>query len=75
MKKLMMVLTVMFLPVVFMGGCKAPTTSDLKAPDAAYELDTWGTNSEVYEFTTKRGQHCVVFMLDNLISMDMECTQ
>lgn len=75
MKKLMMVLTVMFLPVVFMGGCKAPTTSDLKTPDAVYEIDTWGTNSEVYEFHTLTGRHCVVFMLDNLKAMDMECTQ
>ena len=58
-----------------LAGCKAPTTTDLIQPDAAYEIDTWGSNSEVYEFTTTTGRKCVVFILDNLKSTSLECTQ
>lgn len=47
----------------------------LQKPDANYELDTYGANSEVYEFTpvTAPEKTCVVFMLDNLKSMSMQC--
>jgi len=48
---------------------------ELINPSASYELDTWGSNSEVYEFTPKTNPNytCVVFILDNLKSTSMEC--
>lgn len=47
----------------------------LQKPDANYELDTYGANSEVYEFTPRTAPEktCIVFMLDNLKSMSMQC--
>lgn len=58
-------------------GCNlsAPTFSHLETPDAAYEVDTWGSNSEVYEFTpqTAKGKTCVMLMLDSGRAMGLEC--
>ena len=47
----------------------------LVQPDAEYEIDTWGSNSEVYEFTPKTAKNktCIVFMLDNGSAMGMQC--
>ena len=66
--------------MLFITGCgdgfiTTTTTNELKTPDANYELDTWGSNSEVYEFTpqTAPNKTCIVFMLDNLKSMSMQC--
>lgn len=54
MKKVLIAGTI--LSVVTLAGCSdglftTPSTGDLINPDHAYEIDTWGSNSEVYEFT------------------------
>jgi len=60
------------------GAFTTPSTAELITP-LHYELDTWGANSEVYEFTTQmRGsgitrQHCVVFITDSLAATAMQC--
>ena len=57
------------------GPTTAPSTGKLVAPTHEYEIDTWGTNSEVYEFTPRSNTHktCVVFMLDSGKAMGMQC--
>jgi len=49
--------------------------SDLANPDHYYEIDTWGSNSEVYEITPRSNQNkrCVIFILDDLNGTSMEC--
>jgi hypothetical protein len=44
-------------------------------PDYAYEIDTWGGNSEIYEFTPRSNsaKTCVMFMLDSGKAMSLEC--
>ena len=66
--------------VLFLSGCDSLSgpdiqNNDLVQPTHEYEIDTWGTNSEVYEFTPRSNPNktCVVFMLDNMKAMDMEC--
>jgi hypothetical protein len=51
------------------------TTNPLVSPDYNYEIDTWGANSEVYEFTPKSDvtKTCVFVMLDNARAMSMQC--
>lgn len=51
------------------------TTNDLVQPDYNYEIDTWGSNSEVYEFTPKANtdKTCVYVMLDSGRATSMEC--
>ena len=48
---------------------------ELRNVDAGYEIDTWGSNSEVYEFTPKTApwKICVVYLPDNLKSSSMQC--
>ncbi len=57
------------------GAFTTPTTNQLETPDYNYEIDTWGANSEVYEFTPKShpGKFCVMLMLDNAQSMGLQC--
>jgi hypothetical protein len=57
------------------GLLSSPTTNDLKAPDAYYEIDTWGANSEVYEFTptTAPEKTCVLFLTDSVDAATMQC--
>lgn len=57
------------------GLFTTPSTADLLQPDTHYELDTWGSNSEVYEFTPKGndGMTCIMFMLDSKNAMGLQC--
>lgn len=59
----------------FTSGVSAPTTGKLISPTHEYEIDTWGSNSEVYEFTPRSNTNktCVVFILDNTKAMGMQC--
>ena len=57
------------------GVLTTPNTAALVNPTEAYELDTWGANSELYEFTPRsnKSMTCVVFILDNTKAMSMQC--
>lgn len=66
--------------VAVLSGCDngvftTATTNALEKPDYNYEIDTWGSNSEVYEFTPKSntGKSCVMFMLDSGAAMGLQC--
>ena len=70
----------MFLSLILLVGCgdgalTTPSTGDLMDPDFAYEIDTWGGNSEIYEFTPKSNpdKTCVMFMLDSGGAMGLQC--
>lgn len=43
--------------------------------DFAYEVDTWGTNDEVYEFTPvhDKSKFCIVYIIDSNQSLNMQC--
>jgi len=63
-----------------LSGCDGTTDTNsfpLEQPTAEYELDTWGYNSEVYEFKTKTDpvQTCVMVMLDSGNDMGLQCTE
>lgn len=47
----------------------------LVKPDAYYEIDTYGSNSDVYDFTPKSAPHmtCTSFLLDDLNAMGVDC--
>ena len=57
------------------GALTTATTNDLMTPDHNYEIDTWGTNSEIYEFTPKSNSRktCVFVMLDSGSDMGLQC--
>lgn len=57
------------------GVFTTPTTNELMTPTHNYEIDTWGANSEIYEFTPKShdGKVCVMLMLDNGNAMGLQC--
>ena len=57
------------------GVFTTATTNDLMNPDYNYEIDTWGANSEVYEFTPKSDANmtCIMFMLDSGKAMGLQC--
>jgi len=57
------------------GILTAPTTNGLVDPAFAYEIDTWGANSEVYEFTPASNDEytCVMLMLDNAKAVGFQC--
>jgi len=59
----------------FSSSTSAPTTSKLVQPAHEYEIDTWGSNSEVYEFTPRSNTSytCVMFMLDSGNAMGLQC--
>lgn len=59
----------------FTSKVSSPTTGKLVSPTHEYEIDTWGSNSEVYEFTPRsnRSMTCVVFMNDAITSITMQC--
>ena len=62
--------------MAFMNGLlSTPTTGELVKPTYEYELDTWGSNSEVYEFTPKSNTNytCIMFMLDAEQAMGLQC--
>jgi len=76
MKKTFIALSAILL-WTFLTWCSTPnlTNMSLVKPLSAYELDTWGSNSEVYEFTPKNAPNtlCIVYILDNLNSTSMQC--
>lgn len=63
-----LLLTTLFAGTIASAG-------ELVNPTYAYELDTWGSNSEVYEFTSKANPNytCIVFILDNLKATGLQC--
>ena len=71
-------LALMLGATLMMTGCDGTIDSNsypLLQPDAEYEIDTWGSNSEVYEFTPKTAPHmtCVMVMLDSGGAMSTFC--
>ena len=49
-------LSLLLLTSMFVAGCDAQTNSDswpLYQPEQAYEIDAWGTNPGILEFTPK----------------------
>ncbi len=75
----MRLITILLLSLAIMGCSDGvfdtPTTNSLIVPDHNYEIDTWGSNSEIYEFTPKsRSDYtCVMFMLDSGKAMGLQC--
>jgi hypothetical protein len=57
------------------GVFTTSTTNSLMQPDYNYEIDTWGSNSEVYEFTPRGNpkKTCVFVMLDSGRAMGLQC--
>ena len=57
------------------GAVSAFSTGELSDPDYSYEIDTWGSNSEIYEFTPKSNTDitCVFVMLDSGVAMGLQC--
>ena len=71
------ILSIILFSLLFIscsGPLKAPTTNELLEP-IHYELDTWGSNSEIYEFNPKWDKEtlCIVYILDNLQSSNLQC--
>jgi hypothetical protein len=63
---------------MFLAACDGTPDANsfpLQQPVAEYELDTWGTNSEVYEFTLKSvpNKTCVMLMLDSGKAVGLQC--
>lgn len=77
MKRSMIVLVMALLALTGCndGAFTTATTNDLMVPDHNYEIDTWGSNSEIYEFTPKSnsGKSCVFLMLDSGSAMGLQC--
>ena len=72
MKKIIIVL------VLVLSGCDGSidtTGYKLIEPDFEYELDTWGSNSEIYEITPKSNKNytCIMLMLDSGRAMGLQC--
>jgi hypothetical protein len=64
------------IAILGLSGCDgAPSTSELVTANHEYEIDTWGSNSEVYEFTPKSNSSmsCVMLMLDNGKALGLQC--
>ena len=77
MKKVILGISALALMLSF-SGCDGVTDTNsypLAQPDAEYELDTWGSNSEVYEFTPKTAPNttCIFVMLDSGGDMGLQC--
>ncbi len=73
-------LLILALSVTILAGCSdglltTVTTNNLMQPDHNYEIDTWGSNSEIYEFTPKSNTQktCVFVMLDSGVAMGLQC--
>ena len=80
MKKLLIMLVALSILALnaeafFTSSFSSPTTGKLIKPTHEYEIDTWGSNSEIYEFTPRSNtsKTCVVFMLDSGSAMSMQC--
>lgn len=70
--------TLIFLTIPILG-CDAINpdiqNNPLMEPAFEYEIDTWGSNSEVYEFTPRSNKNytCVFVMLDSGNDMGLQC--
>ncbi len=78
MKKIMGLVFVASLAILTITGCDGPIdvgSFPLEKPTAEYEIDTWGSNSEVYEFTPKTnpGYTCVFVILDSGDATALQC--
>ena len=75
MKKVIVLIFMLLLAGCSDGMFTTTTTNDLAQPNYNYEIDTWGSNSEVYEFTPKSNTNktCVFVMLDSGKAMAMQC--
>jgi len=75
MKKVLLAVAVLALIGCSDGAITTTTTNPLVTPDFNYEIDTWGANSEIYEFTPKSRTDytCVMLMLDNGKAMGLQC--
>lgn len=66
MNKLM--LSVVVLIILFLTGCGdagkgVPKDLKLLEPDKVYEIDGWGSNPDIYEFTPVGQEHMVCLIL------------
>ena len=75
MKKLISILALGAIFIGCDGAITSPTSNDLMKPTYNYEIDTWGSNSEIYEFTPKsnKSMTCVMLMLDSGQAMGLQC--
>ena len=75
MNKLLLVLAATLGLTACDGALPDVQNNDLVQPTHEYEIDTWGSNSEVYEFVTRTEpkQACVFVMLDSGIAMGLQC--
>ena len=75
MKKVILVLPVVMALAACDGGVVDIQNNDLVQPSHEYEIDTWGANSEIYEFTPRGNSEysCVSLMLDSGKAMGLEC--
>jgi len=75
MKKIVMIGIVILSLMGCDGFSPDIQNNPLIQPDFEYEIDTWGSNSEIYEFTPKSNPNytCVMFALDNLNAMGLQC--
>lgn len=82
-------LSMVALSTLFLIGCEGddvlttpttnnlttPTTNNLMTPDYNYEIDTWGSNSQIYEFTPKshKGKSCVILKIGVSQTRGLQC--
>lgn len=72
-------LIALMIAVGLLAGCDSLQpdlqNNPLMQPDKEYELDTWGYNSEIYEFTpyANPDYSCVMLMLDNGYAVGFQC--
>lgn len=75
MKKVVVLVALLSIGLIGCDGIPQPNSFPLVQTAAEYEIDTWGFNSEVYEFTPKTNEKytCVMLMLDSGNSMGLQC--
>ena len=77
MKKILLIVMAgaMLLLTACDGGAPDIQNNPLIEPLFEYEIDTWGSNSEVYEFIPRGDptKLCVFVMLDNASAMGLQC--
>lgn len=76
--KMKVLLALSVVGILGFSGCDGTVDTNsypLVQPDAEYEIDTWGSNSEVYEFTPKTlpNKTCIMVMLDSGKAMGLQC--
>jgi len=77
--KYFIAMVIVLFSTLLLTGCDSLSpdiqNNDLMEPVHEYELDTWGSNSEIYEFTPRSNTKytCVMFMLDNMKAMGLQC--